>query len=59
MKWNKSNRRILYLLALRSLSVAISRYLNKHRSLVYAAIPRKRDTRGGRGGTGPAVTAAE
>lgn len=35
MKWNKSNRRILYLLALRSLSVAISRYLNKHRSLVY------------------------
>lgn len=39
MKWNKSNRRILYLPALPSLSVAISRYLNKHRSLVH-----RRDT---------------
>lgn len=52
MKWNKSNRRILYLLALPSLSAAISRYLNKHRSLVY-----RRDTSqvghirwGGKGG---------
>lgn len=59
MKWNKSNRRILYLLALRSLSVAISRYLNKHRSLVYRC-----DTSQGWGdedrtGAGATVTAAE